>query len=146
MFSSPFFPSPSFKWQAAWKKKDYALINIRSIIGNKIIVRQGKGAYQGNPYVASLAVARWLSGTHYLCPSSPCKMLYGLPMSALVPFQRKEWTRWKRKALRKILSMSAVIQRVNKTTYTALSVKCLFLKQERLSPLVTRKSDCSTTT
>ena len=112
----------------------------------KQIVRQEKGAYQGNPYVASPAVARWSSGTHYLCPSSPCKMLYGLPMSALVPFQRKEWTRWKRKALRKILSMSAVIQRVNKTTYTALSVKCLFLKQERLSPLVTRKSDCSTTT
>ena len=67
-------------------------------------------------------MARWLSGTHYLCPSSPCKMLYGLPMSALVPFQRKEWTRWKRNALRKILSMSTVIHKVNKTTYTILQL------------------------
>ena len=100
------------------KKREHIRARKESISG------QEKGAYQGNPYVASPAVARWSSGTHYLCPSSPCKMLYGLPMSALVPFERKEWTRWKRNALRKILSMSAVIQKDNKTTSTALSVKC----------------------
>ena len=29
------------------KNKDYAMVKIRSLIGNKIIVRQEKGAYQG---------------------------------------------------------------------------------------------------